>query len=156
MQLARAPYKVIPIVAPISADPATSGKIRNLPVGGGVEHSQLEAIRNEIGDIIDYDVRAPARRRGWVRLQDLYEAEGRAEDWDLYRRHMEAASAGRTRVPFPRDRLPAEVLRRQQAAVPDEFAELLAHKPIAIHIEPEPKAGADAKPERKGRGEGRS
>lgn len=121
--LANAPHKIVPIVAPISNDPSNSGRVKNLRIGGGVNQRQLMRTTSGV------QVHPEWAGRGWVLLEDLYEAEGNAEGWAFYQRYLEAWNDNRTRVSFPFERLPLEVQRRQRCGLPDEFADDFAVKP---------------------------
>lgn len=122
MQLASALFRYFPIVAPISADPAASGRVINLPCGGGVNHAQVEPVYDGRGEVVNYVLRASYRERGWLTLRDAYLIDGNEEGWAKYQRYLKAFTAGTTRHRFPAEDLPAEVLRRQKASLPDEFA----------------------------------
>lgn len=166
---ARAPFKYIPVVAPVSNDPNTSGKVRNLAVGGGVNHSQIEAVYDAFDRdrVIAYELRAGARARGWSKLQDLYEAEegGKSPGWARYKAYLDDMRADRTRSPFPTRLLPQEVQRRMKAAIPDPWADdeaeldklkngtaqVVAGKPVDEPAKPEAKPADE--PKRKARPE---
>lgn len=153
MQLAGVPFQIVPVVAPVSADPNSSGKVRNLACGGGVSHSQIEAVRDEQGNVLGYELRPAYRRRGWAMLQDLY-AEDEGENgpgWQRYQRYLADIRRGDRIFPsFPPHLLPSGVQKRMKAALPDEWtqewekikngtAEIVEGKPEAeVPAEPAP------------------
>lgn len=125
MQLAGTPYQIVPVVAPVSADPNTSGKVRNLACGGGTSHAQLEASRDEQGNIVGYELRPQYRRRGWAMLQDLY-ADEEGEDgpgWQRYKRYIADMRKGGIMPSFPPHLLPKAVQDRMKASFADEWTQ---------------------------------
>lgn len=153
MQLASAPFRYFPVVAPISNDPATSGRVINLPCGGGVNNAQVEAVYDARGEVVNYVLRASYRERGWLTLRDAYLIDGDEEGWAKYQRYLKAFAANQTRHPFPPEDLPAEVLRRKKTSLPDEFAPVV---PTTGKIAAESQPAPEVKPERKPRPEVRS
>lgn len=121
---ANASSQIIPVVSPVSNDPGSSGRVRNLPCSPGSMPAQLERLRDGT-----YAIKAEWRRKGWLLLEELYEAENKAEGWAKYQRYLSAWQAGTARVSFPFADLPDEVRRRQSAAVADsEFGGEFAPK----------------------------
>lgn len=115
----RKPYTIVPVVAPLSADPNTSGKVRNLHCGGGVCHRQL------MGTNDGYEIHPVWHRKGWRLLRDMY-AEEEGDDgpgWRLYQEYIRLWQAEKTRKPFPFSRLPKAVQERQRCLEADPFAE---------------------------------
>jgi hypothetical protein len=150
MQDATAPYRVIPIVAPVSNDPNTSGKIRNLHVGGGVQHQQLVTVTDpRTGRILGHEINPAYHRAGWRKLEDLYAEEHNPEGWAKYARYLDAWRAGRTRSPFPAADLPRAVVERQRATVPDEFADDFRAKPVTGAVVEGKPADEPAKPSKR-------
>lgn len=116
--------QIIPVVSPVSADPANSGRVRNLPCSPASKPPQLEKLSDG-----SYAVRAEWARKGWVLLQSLYEAEDNTEGWAKYERYLKAWQTGTARVSFPVDALPVEVQRRMSMAMADaEFGGEFASK----------------------------
>lgn len=121
---ANAPSLIIPVVSPVSNDPGSSGRVRNLPCSPGSMPAQLERLRDGT-----FAVKAEWRRKGWVLLEELYDAEDNADGWAKYQRYLAAWQAGTARISFPFGDLPAEVQRRQSAAIADpEFGGEFAPK----------------------------
>ena len=116
MENARDPYRVVPVVAPISNDPNTSGRVRNLHVGGGVVHKQIIASGG------GWEVHPTFARAGWILLRDLYLAENNEAGWELYLKYLNHWATGLTKSSFPESHLPKEVQRRRKSAAVDEFA----------------------------------
>lgn len=139
---ANAPHQIVPIVAPISRDPAASGRVKNLAVGGGTFHRQIMAIGPG-----EYAIHPRYAKQGWAFLEDLYAAEDNMAGWELYQRYLHLAATGRTSVSFPFDRLPREVQTRQRCGVPDDFADEFAVKPTTGKID----AGDPVEPEARGK-----
>lgn len=106
------PYTYVALVTPMTADPATSGKIKHLPCAPQVKHKWLVAQEVARG-MVDFFVTPLAARAGYILLRDLYMAEGNPEGWADYERHLRDIAAGRKVKPFPVDKLPREVLRRR-------------------------------------------
>lgn len=146
MHLASAKYEIVPVVAPISADPNTSGKVRNLPCGGGVQHPQIEPTYDDKGRFTGYEIRSSYRRRGWATLRELYEREENPDGWAKYLRYIEAWQREATRSPFPEADLPNEVVRRQKNHIADEFAESTRVKPTTGALAAAPVAESAEQP----------
>jgi len=123
MQLADTPFGIIPVVSPVSADPGNSGKVRNLAVGGGINHDQLAPVRNHRNEIVGYELRAAYQRQGWILLEDLYRAEHDEGGWERYKRYLKdiRANPKRSLPSFPPHLLPQEVQRRMKASLPTEW-----------------------------------
>lgn len=120
------PYTYVAIVTPMTADPATSGKIKHLPCAPQVKHKWIVSQvvgRNRAGEVVDFFIAPLAARVGYILLRDLYMAEGNPEGWAEYERHMKAIAAGQKVKPFPADKLPREVLRRRACGLDPEVAE---------------------------------
>ena len=150
MQDAQAPYSIVPVVAPVSNDPNTSGKIRNLHVGGGVQHQQLVTVTDpRTGRILGHEINPAHHRAGWRKLEDLYHEEGNAEGWLKYKRYLQAWRDGTTKVSFPSHLLPKAVIERQRAMVPDEFADEFRTKPTTGAIVEGKPADEPAKPSKR-------
>lgn len=137
MILASSVPTIVPLVAPISGDPAQSGRIANIPATPQIHVRWLE--RDDEGSWI---VKAKFAKQGWILLEDLYAAEGDHEGWAYYQRYLEKWQAGKTRVSFPKDRLPKEVLRRQNGGADPEFHDEFASAPTTGRV---PKVKADPK-----------
>jgi hypothetical protein len=121
---ANAPSQIVPVVSPVSNDPSSSGRVRNLPCSPGSKPAQLERLRDG-----SFAVKAEWHKKGWMLLEDLYDAESNAEGWAKYQRYLRAWQAGTARISFPFADLPVEVQRRQAAAVADsEFGGEFAPK----------------------------
>lgn len=106
------PYTLVAVVTPITDDPATSGKIKHVPCAPQVGHKWLSSYIDERGRR-EYGIVPLYGRRGYVLLRDLFEAEGNAEGWAEYEKHLAECAAGKARKPFPVEKLPAEVRRRR-------------------------------------------
>lgn len=100
------PYTYVAVVTPMTDDPATSGKIKWLACAPTVKHKWLQMMVVS-ADKADWVISPIFQRRGFLLLRDLFSYEGRMEDWDL------AVECRRRNKPFPKDKLPKEVLRRQ-------------------------------------------
>lgn len=87
-------------------------------------------------------IRSEYRDAGFSLLESLYDDEGNAEGWELYERYIAAWQSGATRSPFPRDKLPKEVIVRQSCGADPEFADEFAVPPTtgATRVE-KPKKG---------------
>lgn len=147
----RSTLRIVPLVAPVSNDPNTSGKVRNLSCGGGVCHRQL--VRQDDGS---YELQPSWHRKGWRLLRDMYEEEGDHEGWLFYVKYLDAWQGGRTLKSFPKSRLPKSVQERQRCMLPDEFAEEFASPPTTGAVVAEPQPAPEVKPERKPRPEVKS
>lgn len=130
--------KIIPVVLPPSADPSTSGKIRNIPVRGA-DHSGWLDFAGEHGWVLKREKELD----GYRLLEDLYRAEGDMEGWDAYRRYLKDWQAGRTTRAFPFHILPKDVQAWQRGEVSDE------HKDPWNLPAPSPTTGALAEPKGK-------
>jgi len=136
---------IIPVVTPQTGDPGTSGRVRNLPVTPQAIPSWLEARGSG-----RYGIKGVYAERGYVKLQDLYEAEDDRQGWEKYKRYLAAWKAGTARVSFPVESLPREVQRRQRSVlVDDEFGGEFAppSKPTTGEAHPLPAKKAKSKPE---------
>ncbi len=101
-------HTIIPVVTPMTDDPATSGRIRNLSCGPTIGHDWL--MRDESG----YALRPAWSRAGYVLLRDLYEQERNLAGWEKFEAFIAAWQAGKARKkPFPVAELPREVRLRQ-------------------------------------------
>lgn len=130
---------IVPVVTPPTADPATSGRVRNLSVSPQAIPAWLE--RRAGGQ---YGVKGVFADRGYVLLRTLYEQEGNAEGWAKYQRYLAAWAAGTARISFPFEALPREVQRRQTVLAEDpEFA-----RPSEFRVKPTTGAVATTKPAR--------
>lgn len=145
MQLASAPFRIVPVVSPISNDPASSGRVMNLPCGGGTNHAQVEPVYDRDGNVRDYAIRASYRERGWLTLKEAYMLDDDEEGWQKYQRYIKASQSGMTRHRFPPEDLPREVLRRQKVSLPDEFAPVAPTTGKLAAGEPEPQHEAPQK-----------
>lgn len=116
MENASTPYRVIPVVSPASADPNTSGRVRNLHVGGGVFHKQLSRAGNT------WLVESSYERAGWRLLEDCYREERDEAGWERYKRYLDHWAKGLTSSTFPEEWLPRFVQDRRKGHAVDEFA----------------------------------
>ncbi len=107
---------IVPVVTPQTADPSSSGRVRNLPVSAQAVPAWLER-RNGT-----WAVKGRFADHGYVLLHDLYVAEDNMEGWAKYQRYLAAWKAGTARIAFPFDALPKEVQRRQTVDAQDEFS----------------------------------
>lgn len=114
-------HRIIPVVSPASGD-SSSGAVRNLHVGGGVNHRML--VRSGTG----YSVHPDYAAKGYVLLEDLYAAEDNMSGWALYRRYLDVMQGkikgATTTVSFALSKLPKEVARRRATQVSEEFDDL--------------------------------
>lgn len=131
--------KIIPVVLPPSADPSTSGKIRNIPVRGADHSGWLVYAGEQHGWVLKREKELD----GFKLLEDLYRAEGNMEGWDAYKRYLKDWQAGRTRAPFPVHMLPKDVQAWQRGEVSPE------HKDPWNLPAPSPTTGALAEPKAK-------
>jgi hypothetical protein len=119
MEDASARYRVVPVVSPISNDPNTSGRVRNLHTGGGVVHKQIVPSPNSPSG---WEVHPSYGRAGWVLLHDCYLREEDEAGWNRYKKYLDHWAKGLTSSSFPEGWLPKEVQRRRKANAVDEFA----------------------------------
>lgn len=119
-------YVIVPIVSPASGD-SSSGAVRNLHCGGGVNHKMLMRTRG------GYSVHPDYAAKGYILLRDLFLAEKNEDGWKLYQRYllvMQGKVPGeRTRKSFPAAKLPAEVMKRRNAAKGDAFDDIFDDAP---------------------------
>lgn len=164
---AAAPYRIVPVVSPLSNDPSTSGRVVNLPCGGGVCHRQVMML-----DDGDYGIHPTYYKRGWRLLFDLYDEEATAlqreadihrgtpehdakaalakasrENKARYESYLVSWEKGTTRSSFPKQWLPREVLDRHRCALPDAFADAFRSPPVtgAVSEGPKPRKGGEVR-----------
>ncbi len=126
---------IIPVVTPQTGDPSSSGRVRNLPVSPQAVPAWLEPRGGG-----RYAVRGVYAEKGYIKLEDLYNAERKPEGWAKYKRYLAAWKAGTARVSFPIEDLPDEVRRRQSVIVDDEFGGEFTAKPTTGDAHPLPAA----------------
>lgn len=126
---------IIPVVLPQTGDPSTSGRVRNLPVSPQVIPTWLEKRGGG-----QYAVKGVYAEKGYIKLEDLYKAEGDDAGWAKYQRYLVAWKAGTARISFPFESLPQEVQRRQSGVLVDlEFGgEFTPAKPTTGEPHPLP------------------
>lgn len=115
MQKPEAPYVIVSVVMPETDDPATSGHIVNHHCAPTVSHESLERIGES-----EWTLRAAYRQRGYAMLMELYANERNEEGARAYAKYVADGQAGRRVKPFPKEKLPREVLRRQACGELDE------------------------------------
>lgn len=120
------PYIVVSVVTPETDDPATSGRIANFPCAATITHEMLERTGPTT-----WTLRSTWRDRGYSMLGDLYAQERNPEGLAAWKAYVEAFQAGRRVAPFPKDKLPREVVRRQACGELDESQALLEAKRTA-------------------------
>lgn len=113
-------YVIVSIVTPETDDPATSGRIVNHHCSPTISHESLEQTGPNT-----WTLRAAYRDRGYVQIFDLYAHERRPEDAAAWRQYIADGQAGKRVKPFPRERLPREVIRRQACGETDEATALV-------------------------------
>lgn len=107
------PYTHVAVVTPMTADPATSGRIKVLPCAPQVTHKWVQAY--EVGNNqLDYAIAPLYAKRGYVLLSSLFEQEGRPEDFAEWERCHKAGKK------FPEEKLPTEVRRRRACGADPE------------------------------------
>lgn len=77
-----------------------------------IERAQQEMGR--VGAIEDVNVPAALRRAGYVLLRDLYEAEGRLDDWESFQLYQRQCRKHHITEEIGDEYLPDEVLRRRK------------------------------------------
>ena len=109
------PYVIVSVVTPETDDPATSGRIVNHHCAPTISHESLEQTGPNT-----WTLRAAYRDHGYVMLLDLYSHERRPEDAALWKQYIADGQSGKRVKPFPRERLPREVIRRQACGETDD------------------------------------
>lgn len=119
-------YTIVTIVTPETDDPATSGRVVNLPCSPTITHETLEQIGPSA-----WTLRSYARSRGYGMILEMYQQEGRSEDAADWIKQVADQQAGKRCKPFPREKLPKEVIRRQACGELDEVQALADAKRTA-------------------------
>jgi hypothetical protein len=102
-----AQYVIVSVVTPETDDPATSGRVINIPCAPTVSHPMLE--RNGP----TWSLRAAYRDRGYTTMEACYAQEHNEDGAAAWVKLIEDSQAGKRVGTFPREKLPKEVLRRQ-------------------------------------------
>jgi len=109
--------RIVPVVLPPAENLEHSGKVRNVPVFGGVDTSGWLAWDSEGGEpnrngelTGDWIV----KKKGYRLLRDCYEEEDNLAGWGMYQRYLKDWQGGRTSQPFPTHLLPKKVQDMQQ------------------------------------------
>ena len=120
------PYIIVTVVTPETDDPGTSGRVVNYPCAATITHEMLERTGPAI-----WTLRSIWRDRGYSLLQDLYAQERNSEGMAAWKAYVDAFQTGKRVVPFAKDKLPREVLRRQACGELDEAQALTEAKRTA-------------------------
>lgn len=108
------PYVIVSVVTPETDDPATSGRIVNHHCAPTISHESLEQTGPN-----RWTLRAAYRDVGYVQLLDLYAQERNTEGAAAWVKYIADGQAGKRVKPFPREKLPREVIRRQACGETD-------------------------------------
>lgn len=119
------PYVIVSVVTPETDDPSTSGRIVNFPCAPTVTHEMLMRVDDT------WMLQPKAAAIGYVTVKDLYQQERNGAGWDAWQAHVASWQGGKRFTPFPREKLPREVLRRQACGETDEALALELSKKTA-------------------------
>lgn len=144
MENARDPYRVVPVVSPVSNDPNTSGRVRNLHVGGGVTHKQIQRAPNSPSG---WAIEPSYGYAGWLLLQDVFIQENDLAGWERYKKYLDHWAKGLTNKSFPERWLPRLVQERRKSCAADEFADDFGGEEIAPEVRVKPTTGDTVPPE---------
>lgn len=120
------PYVIVTIVTPETDDPATSGRVINLPCAPTISHDMLERTGEKT-----WGLRLAWVERGYSMINALYQHEANLEHATDWAKYVADGQAGKRVGVFPREKLPKEVIRRQACGELDEVKALADAKRTA-------------------------
>lgn len=115
----KSPYTIVTIITPETDDPATSGRVVNLPCSPTVSHETVVQVGPN-----EWTLRPHARKNGYGMMLEFYAQERREADAAAWVKQIADEQAGKRCGPFPREKLPREVIRRQACGELDDVQAL--------------------------------
>lgn len=103
-----AQYVIVSVVTPETDDPATSGRVVNLPCAATITHPMLERTGPAT-----WSLRAAYRDRGYTTMESCFAQEHNEVHAAEWLQLLDDTQSGKRVTAFPRHKLPKEVLRRQ-------------------------------------------